>query len=75
MLDINEGNEQFTVLDILNIISFYIGIKNLDLNLSQNTAGKMLDIAVDDIHAHLKKQDKKIDEIAKKLGVEINEEN
>ncbi len=34
----------------------------------------MLDVAVDDIHAHLKEQDKKIDLILKKLGVEFKNE-
>ena len=60
-------------MDVLNIISFYIGLKNLDLNFTQESAGKMLDIAVNDIHAHLKQQDEKIDLIMKKLGVDYNE--
>lgn len=67
MLNFSE-NEQFSIMDILNIISFYIGLKNLDLNFTQDTAGKMLDIAVNDIHSHLKEQDEKIDLILKKLG-------
>lgn len=73
MLNPNE-NEQFNIMDVLNIISFYIGLKNLDLNFTQDTAGKMLDVAVDDIHAHLKEQDRKIDLILKKLGVEFKNE-
>ena len=72
MLNFSE-NEQFSIMDILNIISFYIGLKNLDLNFTQDTAGKMLDIAVNDIHSHLKEQDEKIDLILKKLGVDSNE--
>lgn len=72
MLNFSE-NEQFSIMDILNIISFYIGLKNLDLNFTQDTAGKMLDIAVNDIHSHLKEQDEKIDLILKKLGVDNNE--
>jgi hypothetical protein len=72
MLNFSE-DEQFSIMDILNIISFYIGLKNLDLNFTQDTAGKMLDIAVNDIHSHLKEQDEKIDLILKKLGVDNNE--
>lgn len=60
-------------MDLLNILSLYISIKNLDLNLSQDTAGKMLDMAVQDIHAHLQEQDKKIDLILKQIGVAKNE--
>lgn len=60
-------------MDLLNILSLYISIKNLDLNLSQDTAGKMLDAAVQDVHAHLQEQDKKIDLILKQIGVAENE--
>lgn len=70
-----DERQQFTVMDVLNIISFYIGLKNLDLNFTQDTAGKMLDIAVNDIHAHLKDQDEKLALIMQKLGVEYNEKN
>lgn len=70
-----DERQQFTVMDVLNIISFYIGLKNLDLNFTQDTAGKMLDIAVNDIHAHLKDQDKKLALIMQELGVEYNEKD
>ena len=70
-----DDRQQFTIMDVLNIISFYIGLKNLDLNFTQESAGKMLDIAVNDIHAHLKKQDEKLALIMQELGVEYNEKN
>lgn len=70
-----DDRQQFTVLDVLNIISFYIGLKNLDLNFTQDTAGKMLDIAVNDIHTHLNEQDKKLALIMRELGVEYNEKD
>lgn len=70
-----DDRQQFTVLDVLNIISFYIGLKNLDLNFTQGTAGKMLDIAVNDIHTHLNEQDKKLALIMQELGVEYNEKD
>lgn len=70
-----DDRQQFTVMDVLNIISFYIGLKNLDLNFTQDTAGKMLDIAVNDIHTHLNEQDKKLALIMQELGVEYNEKD
>lgn len=70
-----DDRQQFTVLDVLNIISFYIGLKNLNLNFTQDTAGKMLDIAVNDIHTHLNEQDKKLALIMQELGVEYNEKD
>lgn len=66
---------QFDILDILNILSFIIGVKNLNANLSQNTAGDLLSAAVKEIHGHLSEQDRKIDLILKKLGVDYNDEN
>lgn len=68
-------DRQFDILDILNILSFIIGVKNLNKNLSQNTAGDLLSVAVKEIHEHLSEQDKKIDLILKKLGVDYNDEN
>ncbi|MFQ9442061.1 MAG: hypothetical protein ACLR1A_03640 [Eubacterium ventriosum] len=68
-------DRQFDILDILNILSFIIGVKNLNDNLSQNTAGDLLSVAVKEIHEHLSEQDKKIDLILKKLGVDYNDEN
>ena len=63
---------ELDVLDILNILSFYIGVKNLDENLSQTTAGNLLDKAVGDIHKHLEEQDNKIDMILKELSHDKN---
>ena len=62
-------------MDVLNIISFYIGLKNLDLNFTQDTEWKMLDIVVNDIHTHLNEQDKKLALIMQELGVEYNEKD
>jgi hypothetical protein len=68
-------NAQFTIMDVLNILSFIIGIKNLDANLSQDTAGDLLSAAVNEIHDHLAEQDRKINIIMEKLGVDYNDEN
>lgn len=68
-------DRQFDILDILNILSFIIGVKNINENLSQNTAEDLLSSAVKEIHEHLSEQDRKIDLILKKLGVDYNDEN
>ena len=70
----NSENRQLTFLDILNVLSFLIGVENLEANLDQNdkadlqhdltmTAEKLLS----EIHAHLESQDVKIDKILKRL--------
>ena len=70
----NSENRQLTFLDILNVLSFLIGVENLEANLDQNdkadlqhdlsmTAEKLLS----EIHAHLELQDVKIDKILKRL--------
>ena len=66
----NGENRQLTWLDFLNVLSFLIGLENLEANLTQSdkqdlqhdltvTAERLLN----EIHAHLEKQDAKIDEI------------
>ena len=66
-------NGEWTFLDILTVMSFCIGVQNLDLNIAQEDLDnqtqeldRKLRIVVDDIHQHLKDQDKKIDEILQK---------
>lgn len=67
--------KQFEFMDVVNIVSLYISLLNLDENLSQGTAGDMIQSAVNDIHKHLKEQDKKIDYIIERLGkYESNQE-
>lgn len=67
-------NKQLTFLDILNIASFLIGIENLEMNLDQNdkqdlqqNLSEATDKLLAEVHAHLETQDKKIDEILKRL--------
>ena len=66
-------NGEWTFLDILTVMSFCIGVQNLDLNIAQEDLDnqtqeldRKLRIVVDDIHQHLKDQDKKIDEILRR---------
>lgn len=72
-------NGEFTFLDIISIISFCVGLQNLDLNVSQenlNNQTQELDRAlrnvVDEIHEHLQVQDDKIDKILEELNNGIN---
>ena len=68
-------NDNF--LDSIAVISFLVGLQNLDLNISQENLDnqtqeldKRLRTVVDDIHNHLKEQDRKIDLIWSKLNEE-----
>lgn len=59
-----------TTLDLINIISFLISLENLEANLTQNDKQDLqsdlsskADIILKEIHSHLEKQDKKLDQI------------
>jgi hypothetical protein len=67
-------NGQFTFLDMLNLISFMIGMMNLNENLTQGDKQDLLenfsqkaDYLLNEIHSHLQEQDMKIDKILKEL--------
>ena len=71
---------------MLCLLSFIIGLKNLDLNIDQNDmdaqtrdiderANKLVSNAIAEIHAHLEMQDKKINRIMEALKIEINQED
>lgn len=75
------ANGELTWLDLLNVLSFYIGLKNLDLNIDQNDmdrqtkeiderANELVHDAITEIHQHLEKQDQKINKILEVLHVE-----
>ena len=74
------SNGEFTFLDIISIISFCVGLQNLDINLAQEDLDnqtqeldRRLRTVVDDIHEHLQMQDEKIDMILEVLnGTERN---
>ena len=68
-------NGEFTFLDTLNLISFFIGIMNLNENLTQGdkqdlqeTFSQKADDLLTEIHSHLQKQDDKIDKILEVLN-------
>lgn len=77
MIGLGSGNNgEFTFLDTITIISFIIGLINLDENLTQSDkqdlqkelsgqAKKLLN----EIHGHLEIQDEKLDSIINMLEV------
>lgn len=66
--------QQYDLLDVLNILSFIIGILNYNENLTQNDKQDLLGqlnnqtkVLLNEIHSHLEEQDKKIDSILEVL--------
>lgn len=64
----NGPNEQLSVMDILGVVSFVLGLANYTENLSQTQFQDELNKAVTDIHRHLQIQDDKIDLILAALS-------
>ena len=71
-------NGEWTFLDIVTLISFVIGLENLEMNITQNdvqeqtkeinkTADERVDRLLGEIHSHLEMQDKKLNEIVQRL--------
>lgn len=64
------SNGQLTFIDIISVISFLVGIENLELNATQDDMARVqqeladkADKILTEIHKHLEEQDKKIDSI------------
>ena len=75
---------QLNFIDLLSVLSFYIGLLNLDMNITQNDMAEQtsdidrrvnehLHEVLDEIHAHLEIQDIKLAEIQKQLEVLKND--
>lgn len=69
----NERN-QLDLMDILNVLSFYIGLLNLQENLTQSDKQDLIRqfdtqtaTILKELHKHLEVQDNKIDYILKRL--------
>ena len=67
-------NGQFTFLDTISLISFMIGVMNLNENLTQGDKQDLLETfsqkaeeLLNEIHGHLQEQDEKIDKILEEL--------
>ena len=68
-------NEKLNVIDILSILSFLIGLENLNINATQTDMqniqaelNKKTDLLLNEIHSHLEKQDKALEQIAERLN-------
>ena len=66
---------QLSFLDLLTIASFAISLENLEENLTQGDKQDLqkdladkADLLLKEIHEHLEQQDKKIDEILRRLN-------
>lgn len=69
----NNANMQFDFLDIISIINFFIGLRNFNETIEQGSTQDIINSKTHDIHEHLTSQDKKIDEILKRLEVIEND--
>lgn len=72
--------EELTVLDVLNVLSFFIGLMNLDENLTQgdkqdlmSATDKQTAVILKEIHTHLEQQDRRLDELINRLEVVDND--
>lgn len=68
------STRELTLLDLISIISFCVGLQNLELNITEQDINeqtqdlnKSLKAVVDDIHNHLSVQDAKLNLILNKL--------
>lgn len=67
-------NGEWTFLDIVSLMSFCIGLQNLDMNSTQedmqnadHNSAVRADRILQEVHSHLEEQDKKIDMILEVL--------
>lgn len=61
------ANGEFTFIDIISLISFYIGLENYASNISQEDVQQVAEGILNEIHNHLQEQDQKIDKILEVL--------
>lgn len=72
-------NGEWTFIDLLSIVSFIVGLQNLDLNLTQENldnqtvelkaqVDKEVQKALEDIHKHLEMQDEKLNTLLNLFG-------
>lgn len=75
MSSIGSGdNGEFTFLDIIGLMSFFIALENLDMNLTQKDKQELMqgldektNKLLSEVHSHLEIQDQKLDDILKRL--------
>lgn len=64
------NNQNLSFIDAISLLSFFMGMANLDANLTQNDKQELLEDlhnqlsnVINEIHTHLANQDQKINEI------------
>ena len=60
-------DEQLSFIDLLSIMSFCIGLMNLDINITQEDVDNQTQTILNEVHAHLEMQDDKLDSILIRL--------
>lgn len=65
---------EFTFLDMIALMSFFIGVQNLDLNITQDDFQNMMrnidertELLLKEIHGHLEEQDLLLRQILEEL--------
>lgn len=61
------NNDELGFLDVLALVSFAINFSNYGKNVTQNQMDERISEAIQKINSHLESQDKKIDEILRRL--------
>ena len=75
-MNIGTGDSgELTFLDLVSLASFFVGIENLDMNLTQDDKqdlqrdlSEKSDAILSEIHKHLEEQDLKLNIILEKLN-------
>ena len=67
--------EQLSFIDLLSIMSFLIGVMNLDLNVTAEDIDSQTQTLLNEIHTHLELQDNKLDNIIERLEKLENEKD
>lgn len=70
----NSAKRELSFIDLLSVLSFFIGLENLDANLDQNDKAEIqqdysskMDALLKEIHIHLELQDDKMNTILQYL--------
>lgn len=70
----NKNMLELDFIDLISIAGFVIGLQNLEENINQNDKQEMMEDlnkqiqkVLNEVHAHLESQDKKLDEILRRL--------
>ena len=67
--------EQLSFIDLLSIMSFVIGLMNLDMNITQEDVDNQTQTILNELHGHLEIQDNKLDNILLRLENLENEKS